>query len=169
MVAAELLADPHRYKARLTFTRPLSDEHKADESREKPGTAVPFEESVVERTFHAYILCTLVSNLEKGFKISPASKPLDGRMRVVHFDSTDGKEIMEIMQQAYDGGKHVQRGDGVVGYEEVEAMQIDFCEEKEDGRWLRVCIDGLIVRVDEGGWMKVKKGKKGSEVLDIVL
>lgn len=133
---------------------------------------MPFEESILERRFHAYILCTLVSNLEKTFRISPESKPLDGKMRVIHFDSSDGNEIMDIMKDAYDGGKHVERNDGVVAYDQIESMRIDFldaAEKGDEGKWLRVCIDGLIVRVEEGGWMKVKKMETGQEVLDIVL
>ncbi|ELR03095.1 hypothetical protein VC83_03452 [Pseudogymnoascus destructans] len=153
IVAQELLGAPHRYKAGLTIT-----------SRGK--------ERVVERERHAYILCTLVSNLEKTFTISPATTPLDEVMRVVHFDSGSGEEIMGVMAGAYSGGKHVNRNDGLVGYEEVEVLKIDFKEasvEGNEGKWLRVCVDGLIVRVDSGGWMKVEKVGKGGEVLDIVV
>ncbi|OBT90981.1 hypothetical protein VE02_00238 [Pseudogymnoascus sp. 03VT05] len=153
IVAQELLGDPHRYKAGLTIT-----------SRG--------EEKVVERETYAYILCTLVSNLEKTFTISPATTPLDEVMRVVHFDSGSGEEIMGVMTGAYSGGKHVERDDGLVGYEELEALKIDFKEaavEGNEGKWLRVCVDGLIVRVESGGWMRVEKVGKGGEVLDIVV
>lgn len=93
-------------------------------------------------------------------------------MRVVHFDSGDGGEIMGVMKDAYSGGEHVKRADGLVGYEEVDEMRIDFKDaaiEGNEGKWLRVCIDGLIVRVEEGGWMKVEKVAKGLELLDIVV
>ncbi|OBT73539.1 hypothetical protein VF21_07213 [Pseudogymnoascus sp. 05NY08] len=154
IVAQELLGVPHRYKAKLTITV-------------RGG-----EEKVVDRETHAYILCTLVSNLEKTFTISPATTPLDEVMRVVHFDSGSGEEIMGVMTGAYSGGKHVERDDGLVGYEEVEALKIDFKEaavEGNEGKWLRVCVDGLIVRVESGGWMRVEKVGKGGEVLDIVV
>ncbi|OBT43734.1 hypothetical protein VE00_05605 [Pseudogymnoascus sp. WSF 3629] len=153
IVAQELLGAPHRYRAGLTIT--------------SGG-----KEKVVDRETHAYILCTLVSNLEKTFTISPATTPLDEVMRVVHFDSGSGEEIMGVMTDAYSGGKHVKRDDGLVGYEEVEALKIDFKEaavEGNEGKWLRVCVDGLIVRVESGGWMRVEKVAKGGEVLDIVV
>ncbi|KFY72547.1 hypothetical protein V499_07331 [Pseudogymnoascus sp. VKM F-103] len=153
IVAQELLGKPHRYKAGLTIT--------------SGG-----KERVVERETHAYILCALVSNLEKTFTISPHTTPLDEVMRVVHFDSGSGDEIMSVMTDAYSGGKHVNRNDGLVGYEEVEALKIDFKEaavEGNEGKWLRVCVDGLIVRVESGGWMRVEKVANGGEVLDIIV
>ena len=79
---------------------------------------------------------------------------------------------MDVMKGAYSGGKHVERDDGLVGYEEVEGLRVDFVEKEvgeDGGKWLRVCIDGLIVRVESGGWMKVEKVGKGGEVLDIVI
>ncbi|KAL5348966.1 hypothetical protein ACLOAV_006391 [Pseudogymnoascus australis] len=79
---------------------------------------------------------------------------------------------MGVMKEAYSGGEHVKRTDGLVGYEEVEALRVDFREgpvEGNEGKWLRVCVDGLIVRVESGGWMRVEKVKKGAEVLDIVV
>lgn len=153
-MAGELLGDPHRYRAKLTLT------------------GVNGEEKVVDRETHAYILVTLVSNLEKTFTISPHTTPLDEVMRIVHFDSGDGEEIMGVMKDAYSGGVHVNRSDGLVGYEEVERVRVDFGEpevEGNEGKWLRVCVDGLIVRVESGGWMRVEKVKRGGEVLDIVV
>lgn len=129
------------------------------------GPIYPNKEEHIQRTHHSYILCTLVSNLEKAFTISPASRPLDSKLWIVHFDSESGKEIMDIMTAAYDGGKHVDMP--VLGYQEVESVKIDFQEEK--GEWLRVCVDGAIVRVEEDGWMKVSNGKKGEEVLNVVV
>lgn len=79
---------------------------------------------------------------------------------------------MGVMKEAYSGGEHVRRGDGLVGYEEVEGLRIDFGEaavEGNEGKWLRVCVDGLIVRVESGGWMRVEKVGRGGEVLDIVV
>ncbi len=164
LVAAELLKSPRRYKARVTMTRKLTD---AEAQVYHDGhKVVPVNEEPISRSHHAYILCTLVSNLEKTFTISPHSEPLDGKLRIVHFDSGSGEEIMHIMTAAYDGGKHVSKGTNV-GYEEVESVKVDFEEEK--GEWLRVCIDGLIVRVEKDGWMKIKNAKKGEEVLSVVV
>ncbi|OAX82956.1 hypothetical protein ACJ72_02689 [Emergomyces africanus] len=74
---------------------------------------------------------------------------------------------MEVMQLAYDGGRHVvERGD-VVGYEEVQAVRVDFCEGEKEERWRRICIDGMIVVVEDGGWVEVKKG--GREVVRLVV
>lgn len=106
---------------------------------------------------HLYTLATLVSNLEKPFTISPASKPLDGSLHLVHFGPTSGDEAMRIMGLAYQGGKHVE--DEMVTYEAIEGLRIDMKE--TDERWRRVCVDGKIVLVEEGGWVEIRKGKAG--------
>lgn len=114
-----------------------------------------------------YILATLVSNLERTFTISPASRPLDGRLRVVHFgDVGGGERTMEIMMAAYRGGEHI--GMEGVGYEggegddEVEEVRVDVRE--TDARWRKVCVDGTIVEVEEGGWFVVRREKEGGRV-----
>lgn len=112
---------------------------------------------------HLYTLATLVSNLEKPFTISPASKPLDGSLHLVYFGPTSGDEAMRIMGLAYQGGKHVE--DEMVRYEKVEGVRIEMDE--VDERWRRVCVDGKIVRVEEGGWVEVRKGKGG--IVDVVV
>ncbi|KAK1038342.1 hypothetical protein LTR33_016125 [Friedmanniomyces endolithicus] len=117
----------------------------------------------VNRETHAYVLATLVSKLEKGFTISPASKPLDGKLRLVHFGDIGGQGAMEIMTKAYDGGKHI--GDERVGYEEIQGLRIEF--EEEEARWRRVCVDGKIVRVQAGGWVEVRGGVES--VLDLIV
>ncbi|KAF2398524.1 hypothetical protein EJ06DRAFT_113421 [Trichodelitschia bisporula] len=71
---------------------------------------------------HAYVLVTLVSHLEKGFCISPASGPLGGGLRLVYFGPRGGEDVMRIMGLAYQGGKHVD--DSAVTYEEVEERDI---------------------------------------------
>jgi diacylglycerol kinase family enzyme len=111
---------------------------------------------------HLYTLATLVSNLEAPFCISPATKPLDGSMHLVHFGPTSGDEAMRIMGLAYQGGKHVD--DGMVQYEQIEGLKIEFDE--EDGKWRRVCVDGKIIRVEKGGWVEARKRVGG--VLDVV-
>lgn len=112
---------------------------------------------------HLYTLTTLVSNLERTFCISPSSTPLDGNMYLVHFGPTTGDEAMRIMGLAYQGGKHVE--DEKVRYEKVEGLRIEMRE--EDERWRRVCVDGKIVRVEEGGSLEVRKRVGG--VVGVVL
>lgn len=168
MIAADLLKEPHKYKACVRITHRLSDDELSKteaQVQSSHGAIRPIKEERIQRRHHSYVLCTLVSNLERTFTISPASRPLDGKLRIVDFDSDSGKEIMDIMTAAYQGGKHVDLP--IVGYQEVEAVKIDFEEEK--GEWLRVCIDGAIVRVEEGGWMRVSNGEKGEEVFDVVV
>ncbi|KAF2814148.1 uncharacterized protein BDZ99DRAFT_410483, partial [Mytilinidion resinicola] len=105
------------------------------------------------RSEHMYVLATLVSNLEKTFRISPASSPLEARLRVVHFGPLGGDEVMRVMGLAYDGGKHVQ--EEAVGYEAVEGLRVEFKGLEEEGRWRRICVDGKIVRVESDGWVEV--------------
>ena len=150
MVAQNLLSPadgslPHAYKADVTF---------------KNGS-----EERIPRSEHGYILLTLVAKLEKTFTISPDSEPLDGKLRIVHFGPLDGKEVMSIMGSAYDGGKHVEREE--VGYNSVQDVRIDFKESGEDYTWRRVCIDGSIVAVEEGGWVEVSMSE--GEVLQVAV
>jgi diacylglycerol kinase family enzyme len=149
LVAKDLLfpedgSRPHAYKAKVLL---------------KGGRSVDGKE-------HGYVLASLVSNLEKAFTISPASRPLDGRLRVVHFGALDGEGTMEVMKGAYADGKHV--GMDNVGYESVDGLRIEFKEEGESWKWRRCCIDGLIVGVEEGGWMEVGLVGEGNEVVDVV-
>jgi diacylglycerol kinase family enzyme len=136
---------PHAYKGRVSIRR----SEKSDWER-------------IPRDEHGYVLATLVSQLEAGFTISPSSKPLDGKLRVVHFGQLSGQEAMEIMGKAYDGGKHIS--DERVGYEEIDGLRIDFDE--EESRWRRICLDGKIIRVEKGGWVEVQGDAGG--VVDLV-
>lgn len=161
LVAGDLLfpkdgALPHAYKASVTLTR--SD-----------GT-----EEVIQRKEHGYVLSVLVSNLERTFTISPESKPLDGQLRVIHFGAATGKQTMKVMGEAYKDGGHIgmqwdedgQKGE--VGYESIEKLRINFEESGEGFKWRRCCVDGLIVGVEEGGWMEVER-LKGEGTVDIVV
>ncbi|KAI9744819.1 MAG: hypothetical protein M1818_001744 [Claussenomyces sp. TS43310] len=166
MVAQNLLYPsdgtlPHAYKARVTLYR-------AGKNDSKDGTS-SFNSTSLGGDELAYVLLTMVSNLEKTFTISPASRPLDGQMRIVHFGPRSGHDILKIMQMAYDGGKHVGQGRDLVNYEEVEGMRIDFLEAGVDGKWRQVCIDGLIIRVEEGGWVEVRKVPEEESVLDVMI
>lgn len=133
-------SEPHRYIGKLSLLREESGKWEK-----------------VDRNEHAYVLATFVSNLEKTFTISPASKPLDGKLRVIHFGPMDGNEVMTVMGSAYQGGKHVEHDQ--VTYESVEGLRIEF--EEEDERWRRVCFDGKIVRVEKGGWVEVSGEERG--------
>ncbi|KAF1814849.1 DUF676-domain-containing protein [Eremomyces bilateralis CBS 781.70] len=109
----------------------------------------------MERREHMYVLTTLVSALEKGFSISPASMPMDGKLRVVHFGPVGGKECMRILTEAYHGGAHVK--DPSVGYEEIQGLRVDFADLESDSRWRRVCVDGKIIRVGGNGYYEVRR------------
>jgi diacylglycerol kinase family enzyme len=138
-------AMPHAYKAKVSLLR-----------NNGLWEALPEQE-------HMYVLSTLVSNLEGTFCISPASRPLDGSMHLVHFGPTSGAEAMRIMGLAYAGGKHVE--DPAVRYEDIKGLKVELLE--DEGRWRRVCVDGKIVRVEEGGWVEVRKcaEKRGLDVV----
>ncbi|KAI0508556.1 ATP-NAD kinase-like domain-containing protein [Xylaria bambusicola] len=141
MVAEELLKESHAYRATVEI------------AQSSPATGGGKMMKKLDRDLHAYILATTVSNLEKTFCISPASQPLDGQLRLVHFGPADGKKTMDIMMAAYDGGKHI--GMDGVGYEEMDEIRITTHE--EDARWRKVCIDGTIVEIPAGGCMVVEK------------
>ncbi|KAK5169692.1 uncharacterized protein LTR77_005670 [Saxophila tyrrhenica] len=125
---------PHAYKGRVSVRR--------------PGQA-GWED--IPPSKHGYVLATFASQLEAGFTISPQSKPLDGKLRLIHFGDLGGQEAMDVMTKAFQGGKHVE--DDRVRYEVIDRLSIEFQE--EDARWRRVCIDGKIIRVEKGGWVEV--------------
>lgn len=153
MAAKELLVPSdgsasHVYKGRITL---FKKDHEG------------FEDTVMlDRREHMYILASLVSNLEETFKISPRSKPLDGQLRLVHFGAIAATDVMRIMGLAAQGGLHI--GDDLVGYDDIAGIKIDI--EEKDARWRRICVDGKIVQVNEGGWVEVRSGPR--DVLDII-
>ncbi|EEH39052.1 hypothetical protein PAAG_01514 [Paracoccidioides lutzii Pb01] len=162
MAAKELLfpsdgSPAHVYKGQVTVTPTTKGKGEVLQTR-RP----------LKQTEHMYVLATLCSTLEEGFTISPESRPLDGRLRFVYFGPLRSEEIMEIMQLAAQGGRHVVEKRDVVGYEEVEGVRVDFCEGEREERWRRVCVDGTIVVVEDGGWVEVKKGG-GREVVRLVV
>ncbi|KAK8052133.1 hypothetical protein PG993_003518 [Apiospora rasikravindrae] len=160
MVAAELLQESHAYRARVERSRPLLP-RSAEGRQEKQEEIEP-----IDRPRHAYVLATLVSNLERTFAISPASRPLDGALRLVHFGPVGGERTMEIMTQAYNGGRHVgmtwttenggeeEKKEEGVGYEQVGEVSV--VTHEEDARWRKVCVDGTIVELPLQGSMTVR-------------
>ncbi|OAA68881.1 Diacylglycerol kinase, catalytic region [Cordyceps fumosorosea ARSEF 2679] len=146
MVAQELLKESHPYAAEVSIRRPGAGAGELER---------------VPRDVHAYVLAALVSNLERTFTISPAGKPLDGQLRLVHFTPLGPERTMEAMMKAYDGGKHVdaQWEDGLrVHYDDIEELAIRVEDEEE--RWRKVCIDGTIVDIPKGGTVRVRREEK---------
>ena len=146
LAAKELLSPSdgsptHRYRGMLSLTKPEG----VTKQQQHMGS--------MQHDEHMYVLATLVSRLERGFTISPDSSPLDGCLRIVHFGPMPPEEAMRLMSKAYQGGLHVD--DEAVTYTEIEGFRIDFRE--NDERWRRVCIDGKIVAVEQGGWMEVHR------------
>ena len=139
---------PHVYRGTVTVSKP-------DGQRE-----------VVLGHEHSYVLVTLVSNLEERFCVSPESRPMDGKLRVVRLPPMEegGKGVMRAMELAYQGGKHVEMAE--VGYEEVEGVRIKI--EEGEVRWRRVCVDGKIYVVAEGGEVDVTRAE-GEAVKLVVL
>ncbi|TPX11967.1 uncharacterized protein E0L32_007270 [Thyridium curvatum] len=183
MVAGELLKSSHQYRAEVEVVLASSSGGDGGGGGGGKKTAVLLDGSGGTTTTTAsneaaanhhddgdrgdgrgrftYVLATMVSNLEKTFTISPASRPLDGRLRLVHFGGADGRQTMEIMKAAYQEGRHVGMawsGGGekrAVGYDEVDEVKITVGE--SDARWRKVCVDGVVVEVPEGGWMSLSK------------
>ncbi|PHH82484.1 hypothetical protein CDD82_5820 [Ophiocordyceps australis] len=152
MVAADLLRQSHPYRAKLLIQRQgsLELEREPDET-------------------HGYVLVTMVSNLERTFNISPASKPLDGQLRLIRFGRLGGDRTMDVMMKAYDGGKHVgmKWDDGKsVEYEGVQEVVVEALD--DEARWRKFCIDGTIVDVPVCGSMTVAK-VQGPEMLRVLV
>ncbi|KAK4157327.1 ATP-NAD kinase-like domain-containing protein [Chaetomidium leptoderma] len=163
MAAAELLKMSHAYDARVEVRRGGGGDFVSlAPHRSQNGDDEQKSVDVRGGGRFNYVLTTLVSNLEKTFTISPASRPLDGQLRLVHFGDVSGDKTMEIMMGAYREGEHVQMKE--VGYEEVDEVRVTIAE--EDARWRKVCVDGSIVELERGGWMSVtKEGRERLRVL----
>ncbi|KAM3498201.1 hypothetical protein MY10362_008467 [Beauveria mimosiformis] len=172
MVAAQLLKTSHPYAAQVAVRpshhRPGNDDDDDDDDDSggrgsSGGRRRRRRLERIPRDTHAYVLGALVSNLERTFTISPASRPLDGQLRLVHFAPLGPARTMEAMMKAYDGGKHVEAAwdeDGErVHYEDVEEFAVTVEDEEE--RWRKVCIDGTIVDIPRGGTVHVQREQEG--------
>ncbi|KAJ4400893.1 hypothetical protein N0V85_005641, partial [Neurospora sp. IMI 360204] len=143
MAAGELLKVSHLYDAEVFIRRSST----SSSSAAAEAAAGNNNWKLIPKDSHStYILLTLVSNLEKTFCISPASRPLDGQLRLVHFGFGEGegegkanaaevrgKQTMDIMMAAYQDGSHIhdpindpeEKFKGVVvGYEQVEEIKV---------------------------------------------
>lgn len=152
MAAKELLAPPdssppHIYRGKITFPHDESNIGKLGEGHE----------------FHSYLLASLVSNLEEKFVVSPYSEPLDGRLRLLRIGPVSGPELSQLMLPAFQGGQHVENP--AVYYKRFCHLRIDMME--DDPKWRRVCVDGKIIIVNEGGWVEIQRQER--DVLDIVV
>ncbi|KAF4587367.1 Diacylglycerol kinase, catalytic domain protein [Ophiocordyceps camponoti-floridani] len=133
LVAENLLQQPHAYRAEVTTD----------------GETLPHDE-------HGYLVIAMTSNLERTFTISPASRPLDGRLHLVRLGDLAADRVVQVMQRAYAGGSHVglawDDGEAVL-YREVADVRVRLWDESE--RWRKVCVDGTIVLVPRGGEVRV--------------
>ncbi|KAL8752485.1 MAG: hypothetical protein Q9184_005719 [Pyrenodesmia sp. 2 TL-2023] len=153
MAAKELIAPddgsaPHVYNGKITLYK--SDDKGQEYSEDVPDTST------------SYIVATLVSNFEENLVISPHSKPLDGQLRVLRFGDISGANVMRLLGMAMRGGGHEK--DEMAQYAPINGLKIQINE--PDARWRRVCVDGKIVLVEEGGYFEVRKGKE--EVVELI-
>lgn len=97
----------------------------------------------------AYFVVTPSKKFEPTFDILPQGNIFDTNLYIVGFSS--GENIMDIMKEVYDGGKHVNNGK--VFYERVE--QGDVIELKVSSEVpphdRRFCVDGAIVVLPDKG------------------
>ena len=161
---------PHAYHARVSFLKRPSPQNTEEEAEE--------EWTPISRQYHSYVLTTLVSQLERNFTISPASNPShqqteeeeEEEMHLIHIPPLPGKDMAQLMQLAYDNGKHIQ--DERVGYEAVEGVRIELVNDgnEEEERWRRICVDGKIVRLEPGGWVDVRLDRTRGEkrAMDVI-
>ncbi|KAI4128755.1 MAG: hypothetical protein LQ341_006649 [Variospora aurantia] len=153
MAAKELMApddgsEPHVYNGKITL-------YKSDDQGNE------YVEEIAE-TRTSYIIASLVSNFEERLLISPDSKPLDGQLRILRFGDIPGADVMRLMGKALRGGGHEH--DEMAYYAPINGLKIEFDE--PDARWRRVCVDGKIIRVEEGGWVEVRRGHE--DVVDLI-
>ncbi|KAI4108455.1 MAG: hypothetical protein L6R37_001059 [Teloschistes peruensis] len=148
LMAPEDGAAPHVYSGKITL-------YKTDDQGEEHAEEI-------QDLNTSYIVATLVSNFEEQLTISPDSRPLDGQLRVLRFGDISGADVMRLIGMALRGGGHEK--DSMAEYAPINGLKIEFDE--ADARWRRVCVDGKIIQVEEGGWVEVRKGKR--DIVDLV-
>lgn len=151
MVAKDLLnpddgSGPHRYKGRLTHRYKDGIKHVVDDQGD------------VSRE-HGYLLATFCSKLDANFTISPHSRPLDGRLMLVRFGpQNDAQEVWRLLRS----GEGLLEKDPAITYREFHNLTIEFDEEND--KWRRVCVDGIIVQIEKGGHLAIRKND-GADVV----
>lgn len=162
MVAARLLDEenggPHSYQCQISTSSQTTPDDDNDNKLSHHSRAPIISEG--HRNGFAYILLTLVSNLEPQFVVSPASEPVDGKMRAVIIPHQSSKKFVELMGGVYAGGKHVE--DESVFYDELRFVRVR--TDESDVAWRRVCIDGTIVELEEGGEVCVRLSEEVGSV-----
>ena len=151
---------PHLYNGRITV------------QRQPDGPWEDLQQNLKdEDRGYWYFLATLVSRLEETFVINPDGRPLDGKLRVVHFaklqhpaeqpsspasapaeeHSGAAQSVIRTMHAAYDGGKHVELPG--VGYERggVEAVKV----EVHEGDYSSEAAGGLDKERNKGRWRRI--------------
>ena len=151
---------PHLYNGRVTV------------QRQPDGPWEDLQQNLKdEDRGYWYFLATLVARLEATFVINPEGRPLDGKLRLVHFaklqhpteqssspaptptDERSGaaQSVVQTMHAAYDGGKHVELPG--VGYERdgVEAVKV----EVHEGDYNPEAAGGLNMEGNKGRWRRV--------------
>lgn len=158
MAAATLLEEGHVYAAKIRL-RP-----------EGVDKWIDLEHKTGDAHQHSYVLATQVSNLEEKFCISPESKLKDGDLRLLATGQLPSATIMNILNAAYQDGRHIEDFQEEVSYLKIDSLRIEFDE--PDERHRQVCIDGKIVAIEEKGWVEVKRvpasGIDGRRVIELV-
>lgn len=110
----------------------------------------------------SYLLFSLVSQIEKGYIISPDSIFPDGNLYAIIIPAITNSEVSEVVMLPYQQGKHIQ--DSRVNYQNIrnsctvnifpfkQGLKSSTDEYNGDvqiyGRW---CVDGVVVTVPETG------------------
>ena len=101
---------------------------------------------------HTYLLISHVSHLEPTFQIAPRQSPLQSSVSVVQIGEMDGAGLMGVMKAVYDGSKHLEM-ESVKFFDRVR--EIEFVVGEGEERWRRICVDGEIIVIEQGGRINV--------------
>lgn len=127
---------------------------------------------IVLDTPHAYVLFTLVNELEKGYKISPDTRaPASRDLHLIRIPYMETAKFSEIVMLPYKEGAHVSNPD--VSYfklakrtqtDDTEVLAAIITPESTDPIYQRWCLDGQIVLVPKSsasnGQEKEEKAQK---------
>jgi hypothetical protein len=71
---------------------------------------------------------------------------------VVQIGEMDGAGLMGVMKAVYDGSKHLEM-ESVKFFDRVR--EIEFVVGEGEERWRRICVDGEIIVIEQGGRINV--------------